>query len=304
MSLIDLVASLVGPALQLWLAGVMVRRKLHRQFPLFFGYTLYSIIVIGVRLSAVKQPRMLFALYWITDIIYGALALLAIREVFGDVLKLRSNRNPWWRFISTAVLLALIIASLWRAIYHPFGPNFWGTLGAGAYSFELGVLCIQAITYLLALFRLQGFSGILKKQHNAAILKGFGIFGLIAMIVYFTRFYFGAQFEGWFRYIPPGAYAMATLTWLAAFRRPESPSSASPPTPEFLDGLVEGFNRDHETLKKIEKNLPPRRHLTGDTGDQYGGVLPASGPAQNQEVFGRSTIRKGFSGPGQECPQT
>src|SRR5438552_11310270 len=167
MSFTELIASVVSPALQVWLAGTMVRRKLHHRFPLFFAYTLYSVAITAARLSVAQQPRLLFALYWITEIIYGVLALLAVREVFSDVLELRSNRNPWWRVVPGAILLTLITASLWRANYHPFGPNFWGTLGAGAYSFELGVLCIQATSYLLALFHLRPFSGILKKQHNA-----------------------------------------------------------------------------------------------------------------------------------------
>jgi len=290
--------------LQVWLAGTMVRRKLHRRYPLFFTYTLYSVVVIAVRLSAAKQPRLLFALYWITEIIYGVLALLAIREVFGDVLELRSNRNPWWRVVPAAILLTLIIASLWWAIYHPFGPNFWGKLGAGAYSFESGVLCIQATSYLLARFHLKPFSGILEKQHNAGILKGFGIFSLLTVVVYAMRLYFGSQFEGLFRYIPPGAYAMATLTWLAAFRRPEPPDSTIPTTPEFLGGLMEGFKRDHETLNEIEKNLPPRRQLTGEADHQCAAGLQASALAQNQEASGRSAIRKDFAGPGRECHQT
>jgi hypothetical protein len=275
MSFTGLMASLVGPALQIWLAVAMFRRKLHHSYRLFFTYTLYSVVIIAVRLSAAKQPRLLFALYWITEIIYGVLALLAVREVFGDVLELRSNRNPWWQVVPVAILLTLIIASLWRAIYHPFGPNFWGTLGAGAYSFELGVLCIQAISYLLALFHLKPFSGILKKHHNASILKGFGIFGLVTMVVYVMRLYFGSRFEGWFRYIPPGAYIMATLTWLNAFRRAEPPTRAPSPTPEFLGGLMEGFSREHETLEKIEKDLPPKWHLTGDARNQCADGLPA-----------------------------
>ena len=230
--------------------------------------------------------------------------LLGIGEVFSDVLNLRSKRTQGWRFVPAALLLILITASLWRATYHAFGPNFWGRLGAGAYSFEFGVLFINAATYLLAQFRLEAFSGILKKQHNAAILKGFGIFGLLTMTVGLLRSHFGFQFEGWFRYIPPGAYAMATWTWLAAFRRPEPRTCAPPPTPELLGGLREGLSHDHETLKEIEKNLPPRRQLTGEADHQCAAGLQASALAQNQEASGRSAIRKDFAGPGRECHQT
>lgn len=277
----NLIAGLIGSSLQGWLAGAMVRRKLHRRFPMFFTYTLYSIVVIAVRLSVARQPRLFFALYWITDIIYGALALLAIREVFGDVLELRSHQHRWWKLAPAAILLVLIMIFLLRAVYHPFGPSFLGALGAGAYSFEFGVRYVQAGTFLLALFRLKAFSGILGKQHNTGILRGFGIFSLLTLTADLTRSHFGVRFEDWFRHIPPGAYIMATLTWLAAFRRPEPPACTPPTTPEFLGGLVEGLNRDQEALKKIEKDLPPRHQVSGNSGNQWTAGLLASAPTRN-----------------------
>ncbi|HEV2991130.1 MAG TPA: hypothetical protein VG759_22010, partial [Candidatus Angelobacter sp.] len=253
----------IAPTLQIWLVGVMIRRKLHLKFPLFFAYTLYSVLVVTVRLPFAQYPTFFYALYWITEIIYGALSLLGIGEVFADVLSLRTQGKSGWRLVPALVLLVLVIGSLWRAIYHPFGPIFLGRLGAGAYSFDIGVLCVAAFAYPLTLFRLKHFTGILRKQHNAAILKGFGIFGLLGLTAHLARSYFGSQFEGWFRYIPPGAYIMATLTWLAAFRRPEPSSSTPSPTPELLSGLMEELGRDQETLKKIEKDLPSWEPIRG-----------------------------------------
>ena len=260
---VNLVAELVAPMLQLWLAAVMIRRRLYLKFPFFFAYTLYSIVVIAVRLPFTEHPGFFYGLYWITEIIYGALSLLGTGEVFGGVPSLQAKVKSGWRLVPAMVLLILVIVSLWRAIYHPFGPIFLGRLGAGAYSFDIGVLCVAAFAYLLTLFRLKPFAGILRKQHNAAILKGFGVFGLLGMTAHLARSFFGSQFENWFRYIPPGAYIMATLTWLAAFRRPEPPSSTPSPTPELLSGLREGLNRDQETLKKIEKDLPSWEPIRG-----------------------------------------
>ncbi|HEV3041031.1 MAG TPA: hypothetical protein VHA33_24915 [Candidatus Angelobacter sp.] len=260
---VDLVAGLVAPTLQIWLAGVMIRRKLYLKFPLFFSYTVYSVLIIAVRLPFAHQPQFFYALYWITEIIYGALSLLGIGEVFSDVLSPQTKGKNWWRLVPTLVLLALVIGSLLWAIYRPFRPNFWGRLGAGAYSFDIGVLGVGAFAYLLELFRLKPFSGTLQRPHSAAILKGFGVFGLLGVVAHLARSYFGSQFEGWFRYIPPGAYIMATLTWLAAFRRPEPPGSTVPPTPELLGGLKEELERDQETLKKIEKDLPSWEPISG-----------------------------------------
>ena len=59
MPFVELVATLVGPALQVWLAAAMIRRKLHRQFPLFFAYTLYSVAMTAARIAGLLNNRAL-----------------------------------------------------------------------------------------------------------------------------------------------------------------------------------------------------------------------------------------------------
>ncbi len=253
-------AGLIGPALQVWLAVSMMRFRLHRHFPLFFAYTLYSVLVIAIRLSVVSHASLYYGLYWTTDIIYSSLALLSIREVFNDLV-VRSTRNKIRRFVPVVVLAILAATSFYRAIYRPFGSVFLGRLGAGAYFFDLETLGIQATAYLLTIFRLKPFSDVLYSQHNAAILKGFGIFGLVAMASHLARTLFGSQFEGWFRYVPPGAYFMATLTWLSAFRRPQPPKLPVLPSHEPTGGPMKG-NPDHP-FNPINKNPMPWPDLRG-----------------------------------------
>src|SRR5436309_737088 len=285
----ELIAGLAGPVLQMWLAAAMLRNKLHRRFPIFFSYTLYSVAVIAVRLPVAHDRRLFYAVFWITEMIYGALSLLGIGEVLGDALSTQSKRNTMLRLAPALILLLLIVASLWRAIYHPLGSNFWGRFGAGSYSFDFGVSCVDAMAYLLALFRLKPFSGIVQNQHGTAILQGFGIFGLLTLMAGLMRTLFGSQFEGWFRYIPPGAYFMATLTWLSAFRHPEPPKVPVLPSPESTGGPTK---RDaDQRLDKIEKNLAPRPPLTGGAIQHVAGLTVAE-PAQHQVVYARSTTHR------------
>ena len=297
----EFLVGLIGPALQVWLAVAMVRLKLHRHLPAFFAYTLYSVLVIAIRLSVVSHARFYYGLFWITDVIYGGLALLSIREVFDDLSAVRSSRNELWRIAQPAVLSLLAVTSFCRAIYHPFGLTFLGKLGAGAYFFDLEVLGIQAITYILTIFRLKPFSDIPHNQHKAAILKGFGIFGLVAMSSHLARSLFGSQFEGWFRYIPPGAYFMATLTWLSAFRHPEPPKVPVLPSLESTGGPTR--HDADQRLDKIEKNLATRPPLTGGAIQHVAG-LPVAEPAQHQVVYAHSTTHRDCAGPRLECPQT
>lgn len=257
MPLTELVAGLLGPALQMWLAITTFRHKLHRRFPIFFTYTIYSVVVIAVRISVAQDRRLFYAVFWITEIIYGALSLLGIGEVLADALSAQSKRDARLKFAPAFILLLLVIASLWRAIYRPLGNTFLGRLGAGAYLFHFGVLSGNAMAYLLALFRLKPFSGTVPKQHSIAILKGFGIFGLLTLMAALMRALFGPQFEGWFRYIPPGAYFMATLTWLSAFRHPGPPKLPVLPSPESIQGFTKSPDKADKTLDKIDKDLTP-----------------------------------------------
>lgn len=298
MSLTELIAGLAGPALQTWLATAMFRHKLHRRFPIFFAYTLYSVVVIAVRLPVAPNRRLFYAVFWITEMIYGALSLLGIGEVLGEVLLAQSKRNARLRLAPALILLLLIAASLWKAIYHPLGRSFLGRLGAGAYLFDFGVLCMDAVAYLLALFRLKPFSGIVPSQHTTAILKGFGIFGLLTLMSGLMRSLFGSQFEGWFRYIPPGAYFMATLTWLSAFRHPGPPKIPVLPSPESA-----GKPGKMDADQPFEKNLALWPDLRSGT-IRHAAAVPVAEPVPHQAVYARSAIRRDCAGPRLECHQT
>jgi beta-lactamase regulating signal transducer with metallopeptidase domain len=60
---------LIAPVLQAALLVILVRRGLRRRFPFFFAYTLYSLVVIVVRLWVMDRPRMFFVVYWITEMV-------------------------------------------------------------------------------------------------------------------------------------------------------------------------------------------------------------------------------------------
>ena len=78
----DLLLRLTAPLILLALIVVLIRRKLYRQFPVFFVYLAYALSASGLRIAVKSQPKSYFVIYWSADIIYGILALLVIREVF------------------------------------------------------------------------------------------------------------------------------------------------------------------------------------------------------------------------------
>src|SRR5947209_8700035 len=74
--------SFTAMALLLALIAILIKRKLHCEFPFFFAYAMFSIIAAISRQLASGHPVGYFIIYWSAEIIYAVLALLVVREVF------------------------------------------------------------------------------------------------------------------------------------------------------------------------------------------------------------------------------
>lgn len=212
------IVGVVSPVLQLALAIIMVARRLHRNFPFFFVYTLFSIAVIGPRLAVRSNLVQSFVLYWTSEIVFGLLALLAVREALKLELKAIAAEYRWFRFVPVMALAIITAVAVWRTLFHAFGPGPLGFLGTGAYAFTLGVRVVEVGVLLLAV-ELERRTLVTLPRHERSILEGFGLAAAVGLLAYVPRSLFGQKFEEWFLYLPPGAYIVATVIWLAAFWR-------------------------------------------------------------------------------------
>jgi hypothetical protein len=245
---------LVGPVLQAGLLVIFAQRRLYRRFPFFSAYTLYSIVVSAAQLSLMHRPAAFFLAYWAAQIVYGLLALLAIREVFQSVLEMYYSLYRWTRWVPLLALTGIVALSLWQATYHhPAGPLLMASLGTGAHWFMMGVLGLEAWVFGICLrlgFRRR--NPVRWGRYEAGILVGFGVAAVGAMPIYLARFGLGPVMEMAYRYIPPVAYAAAALTWLKAFYREEAPSKRKPIDPELYKRAAEVMT---ETVEEAEKDL-------------------------------------------------
>ena len=225
----DLISGLIPAVLQAGLLLLLLRRRLYRIFPFFTAYTIYSLAVAVMWLCASPGPATLFVLYWITQMIYGVLSLLAILEIFKPTLGAYFEWI-WIRLLPTLLLLGIAGVSLWRGFYHPVGRG--GSLvglAAGAYTFMLGVLCLQIIVLVICLrLTFRKPYPVRWGRYRLGILAGFGLAACASAAAYMVRFLFGARFEVVFHYVLPGAYIGAAAGWLLAFWRPEPPRSSKP----------------------------------------------------------------------------
>jgi hypothetical protein len=240
----DIGLTLIGPVLTAWVAALVVRRKLHREFPFFFAYLILSVIVPLIRLSVSGDYVTFFKVVWATEAIYALLALLTLYEVFREVFLPFYMLWWWFRLIfpGAAVLIAFI--SIRSAILHPAlqAPHILQIIfGAG-----------KAVNYLEAVlfglfFALVLLLGVRWRSYPFGIVEGFGLSALGALIAYGLRSEFGTKYNLFVKYAPPVAYVVGVLVWLDTFLRQPDPEVVhawrDKITPEQLLAQARGYVR-------------------------------------------------------------
>lgn len=207
---------MLGPVLQVGLAAAMLWRRVAGRFRFFFAYTIYSIVAIGVNLRLKGNAEAFFVSYSVSEMVYGALAMLAIREAFQDILKAYYRRYPWARWLPPIFVLSLIVLPAWRCLYHPhiLGGALNTCVMSGSYTFGF---CVRSLEVLILLIYLAARRRYRLRRYPAGIIVGFGVYAAISLVSYLLRSQFGPGFESWYHNLAPGAYFSAALSWLITF---------------------------------------------------------------------------------------
>lgn len=198
-----------------------------------------------------QHPVMFFILYWTTEIAYGVLTLMAIREVFATTFEAYFGLKRS-RLIPILALLGITGVSLWRAAYRPIGRGgSLGGLAAGAYAFVLGVLCLEGIAFLVCLrLAFRRPYPVRWGRYRLGILAGFGLSACSSAVAFLARFNFGPRFESVFHYVLPGAYIGAAASWLFTFLGKELPPSERKTDIETVRRALDYVTRETEEAEK------------------------------------------------------
>jgi hypothetical protein len=109
--------------LQIAVAVVIIRRKLHREFPLFLGYTVYQIIANVVLFALDHSPSVSPDTYHVAinidAVLSIALRFAVIYEIFVVVLRPYEALKRLASLVVQFVLVALLGLSLFVATYGP-----------------------------------------------------------------------------------------------------------------------------------------------------------------------------------------
>src|ERR1051326_1686783 len=179
MGVLDLSLSLTAALLAIVLAAILVRRKLHREFPFFFAYLVFAILAAAVRLSVSGDYQLYFKIFWATAALYNILALLVLYEVFREVFFAFYDLWWWFRLVFPGVAVIAIIVSVRRTLLHP--PVEATPLIGAILSFSRIVNYLEAILFGL-FFLLVLLLGVPRRSYPLGIVEGFGISAVGALV--------------------------------------------------------------------------------------------------------------------------
>lgn len=158
----------------------MLRRRLHRQYPLFFNYIIFQVFhdLVLFTVLHVSKPAYYYT-YWTLDVLAIAISFLVLREVFLQAFKpyeaLCEIGNMLFRW---SCLVMLLIATV-IAFSSPLnGMDLFYSLLVSA---ERSVLVMQCgLVLFMALF--SHHLGVTNRQYLFGIALGFGVFASVDML--------------------------------------------------------------------------------------------------------------------------
>jgi hypothetical protein len=199
------------PVLESLVAVVMVRRKLHRTFPVFFAYLLAQITFFLVEFPTHKflSYYTFFYTHWIGEAIMVIIGFKVIHEIFLDVFRpYHTLKDLGSVLFKWAGLVMLLVA---------------GVVAAASNSTEQGPLvqavltvqrCVRVTQVGLILFLLvfSRYLGVSWKQHSFGLAMGFGIFASVElMLIAFRASGYISENNG--SIVNMAAYNCVIITW-------------------------------------------------------------------------------------------
>jgi hypothetical protein len=216
----DIALTLIGPILTAWVAILVVRRKLHHEFPFFFTYLILSVIIPLVRLSVSGDYMMFFTVFWATEALYTLVALFVLYEVFHQVFLPFYMLWWWFRLLFPGAAVCIALLSVRNAMHNPALRNprpmeIIFALATGVNYMEAGLFGLFFALVLLL--------GVRWHSYPFGIVEGFGLYALGGMLGYGLRSEFGTKYTSIVKYALPVAYIVGVLVWLDTFLRQPDP---------------------------------------------------------------------------------
>jgi hypothetical protein len=230
------------------IAGIILYRGRHRQFPFFLAYTC-SLAFIEIALTAgfpFIRRDLWFNLNWAAQVVYTVMGILAMHESFRKVLRPYFAGRWWFPILVPGVVLGIFSLCVWKALHQLPGQS--SRLSLVYLTFYLASDYMRAAIF--GMFAVLVIFWRARWQPCAyGVMKGFGLYTIVGMLADLLRSDFGTKMDWVFIHAPPVAYLLACLIWLGAFlqREPENGSGKT--------GSLTNVDEVLELLTRLKKAL-------------------------------------------------
>jgi hypothetical protein len=199
------------PILQSAVAVILWRRKLHKQFPVFFSFLVAQVAIFAILfpLSLARTPKMYFVFFWLSEVVNAFLGFKIIHEIFLDVFRpyhtLKDLGTLLFRWAGVVLLLVSVVVAFSNSFDRSPLLHALSTLQRSVRIVQIGL-----ILFLLLFSR---FLGVSRRQISFGISLGFGCFAGVDLMM-FALNSGGFVKQGIFNLINMSAYNLAIVIWL------------------------------------------------------------------------------------------
>ena len=200
----------VQPLVQLAAAGVFWRRKLHKQYPVFFAFLLLQACFFAVTFLARGNGLIYFWAFWLSQAVNAALGFKIIHEVFLDVFRpyhaLQDLGTPVFTWAGAVMILVSVVIAA-------SSPNEGYIVLHAILTLQRSVRVVQfgLVLFLIIFAR---FLGISRKQLCFGIPLGFGLFAGAELLLLAS--YSGQLIgQGLFNFLNMFSYDVSMIAWFA-----------------------------------------------------------------------------------------
>jgi hypothetical protein len=170
------------PILQSVVAVILWRRKLHKQFPVFFLFLLAQVANFAVTLPLwlVGDFKTYFVFFWLGEAVNAVLGFKVIHEIFLDVFRPYHTLKDLGTLLFKWAGVVMLLVSVVVAFSNSFDQN---PLVHALTTLQRSVRIVQ-LGLILFLLLFSSFLGVSRKQVSFGISLGFGLFAGVELMLY------------------------------------------------------------------------------------------------------------------------
>jgi len=176
------------PILQSAVAVILWRRKLHRQFPVFFLFLLAQVANFAVIFPLwfassnnwlTGNYKLYFGLFWLGEAVNAVVGFKVIHEVFLDVFRPYHTLKDLGTLLFKWAGVVMLLVSVVVAFSNSFDQN---PLVHALTTLQRSVRIVQ-LGLILFLLLFSSFLGVSRKQISFGISLGFGLFAGVELML-------------------------------------------------------------------------------------------------------------------------